>query len=133
MIKKRETHRRQRIQRRVKTEKNKKLTKQFLYNPKNPQKSHNIFNNANKRNTISIRYKTIEDVIKTIKKLEKLYKTKKYTHKRIVQVAMIMKIRLELLKNKKPKEYQLAEKYYEFLKKRTKETLKKRTKMVFSF
>ena len=33
----------------------------------------------------------------TIKKLERLYKTKKYPHKRIWQVGMIMKVRLEAM------------------------------------
>ena len=32
---------------------------------------------------------TVEDVKNTINKLEKLYKNKKYTHKRIWQVGMI--------------------------------------------
>ena len=56
----------------------------------------------------------------SIDKLEKLYKNKKYTHKRIWQVGMIMKVRLEVLKEKKPEEYKLAKRYFEFLSKRTK-------------
>ena len=42
---------------------------------------------------------------KLLKKLEKLYKTKKYPHKRIWQVAMIMKIRLEAIKHHKTRKF----------------------------
>jgi hypothetical protein len=34
-------------------------------------------------------------------------------------VGMIMKVRLEVLQNKKPKEYHLAKKYFDFLSERT--------------
>jgi len=97
-----------------------KTKKQFLYNPKNPKKSLDLFTNDNPEDTIHIKYTTLDDVKNTIDKLEKLYKAKKYQHKRIFQVAMIMKIRLELLKNKKQEQYALANKYYKFLGKRTK-------------
>jgi hypothetical protein len=52
--------------------------------------------------------------------LEKLYKSGKYPHKRIWQVGMIIKVRLGVLRNKKPDEYRLAKKYFEFLSRRTK-------------
>jgi hypothetical protein len=52
--------------------------------------------------------------------LEKLYKSGAYPHKRIWQVGMIMKVRLGVLRNKKPDEYALAKKYFEFLSGRTK-------------
>jgi hypothetical protein len=63
--------------------------------------------------------------------LEKLYKTYKYDHKRIFQVGMIMKVRLELLQDKKPEQYKLANKYFKFLKKRTKLNDIDRYKIVF--
>ena len=97
-----------------------KTKKQFLYNPKNPKKSLDLFTNDNPNNTIHIKYTTLHDVKNTIDKLETLYKDKIYPHKRIFQVGMIMKVRLELLKDKKREHYALANKYYEFLKKRTK-------------
>ena len=97
-----------------------KTKKQFLYNSKNPKKSLDLFTNDNPNDTINIKYTTLEDVKNTIDKLEKLYKDKKYPHKRIFQVGMIMKVRLELLKKKKKEHYTLANKYYKFLKKRTK-------------
>jgi hypothetical protein len=42
-----------------------------------------------------------------------------------------MKVRLELLKDKKPEQYKLANKYFEFLKKRTKLNEKERYEIVF--
>jgi len=98
----------------------KKTKKTFLYNPKNPKKTLDLFSNENSNDTIHIKYTTLEDVKNTIVKLEKLYKAKKYPHKRIFQIGMIMKIRLELLKDKKQEQYVLANKYYNFLKNRTK-------------
>ena len=86
----------------------------------------------NKKDTIHIKYKTIEDVKNTINNLEKLYKSKKYTHKRIFQVGMIMKVRLKILKEKKPEEYNLSNKYYNFLKQRTKLDEINRYKTIFN-
>ncbi len=97
----------------------KKTKKNFYFNPNNPNKSFNVYIDKNPKDTIPIRYKTLQDVKDTILRLEKLYKSKKYSHKRIWQVGMIMKVRLEVLKEKKPKEYALSKKYFEFLGKRT--------------
>ena len=101
-----------------KTNKN-KTKKQFLYNPKNPKKSFDVYIDKNPKDTIHIKYTTLEDVKNTIDKLEKLYKNKKYTHKRIWQVGMILKVRLNVLQYIKPKQYALANKYFKFLRKRT--------------
>lgn len=47
---------------------------------------------------------------------------------------MIMKVRLEVLKNKKPEQYQLSKKYFEFLGKRTQQKDDAlRMKMHFNF
>jgi hypothetical protein len=83
-------------------------------------KKFNVYIDANPSDTIPIKYTTVEDVKNTIMKLEKLYKAKKYPHKRIWQVGMIMKVRLEVLKSTKPEQYQLALKYFKFLGNRTK-------------
>jgi hypothetical protein len=96
-----------------------KTKKQFLYNPRNPKKSFDVYIDKNPKDTIHIKYTTLEDVKNTIDKLEKLYKNKKYTHKRIWQVGMILKVRLRVLQDKKPKQYALANKYFKFLGKRT--------------
>ena len=108
-----------------------KTKKQFLFNPENPNKSFDVYIDKNPTDTINIKYTTLEDVKNTIDKLEKLYKNKKYTHKRIWQVGMIMNVRLKVLRNKKPKEYALANKYFIFLGKRTKLEDKDRYKLSF--
>jgi hypothetical protein len=99
---------------------NSNTKKRFLYNPNNPKKSFDVYIDKNPKDTIHIKYATTEDVKNTIDKLEKLYKAKKYTHKRIWQVGMIMKVRLEVLKNTKPEQYNLSKKYFNFLGRRTK-------------
>ena len=106
--------------------------KQFFFNPDNPKLSYDVYIDKNPKDTISIKYTTVEDVKKTIKKLERLYKTKAYPHKRIFQVAMILKVRLRVLKEKKKTHYKLASKYYDFIKERTKKkTFTERKKMKF--
>jgi hypothetical protein len=110
---------------------NKKTIKNFLFNPENPKKSFDVYIDKNPKDTIKIKYTTLEDVKNTIYKLEKLYKNKKYTHKRIWQVGMIMYVRLKVLRNIKPKEYALANKYFIFLGKRTKLEEKDRYKLSF--
>jgi hypothetical protein len=107
----------------MKTHKNKiKLnkTKRFLYNPNNPKKSFDVYIDKNPKDTIPIKYTTVQDVKHTIQNLENLYKAHKYDHKRIWQVGMIMYVRLKFLKKKKPEEYKLAKEYFQFLSKRTK-------------
>jgi hypothetical protein len=107
--------------------------KQFLYNPNNPKKSFDVYIDKNPKDTIHIKYTATDDVKNTILKLENLYKNKKYSHKRIWQVGMIMKVRLEVLKDKKPQQYQLAKKYFEFLGNRTKLNNNDRYKSKFTF
>ena len=109
-----------------------KKVKQFFFNPDNPKLSYDVYIDKNPKDTISIKYTTYDDVKKTIKKLERLYKTKKYPHKRIFQVAMILKVRLRVLEKIKKKHYKLALRYFEFLKKRTKlKTFEERKKFNF--
>jgi hypothetical protein len=110
---------------------NNKTKKQFLFNPKNPKKSFDVYIDKNPKDTIHIKYTSVKDVENTINKLEKLYKNKQYTHKRIWQVGMIMKVRLEVLKSKKPQQYALANKYFKFLGKRTKLSEKDRYNISF--
>jgi len=110
-----------------------KTRKQFLFNPKNPKKSFDVYIDKNPKDTIHIKYTSIKDVKNTIDKLEKLYKNKKYTHKRIWQVGMIMNVRLKVLQNKKSKQYALANKYFKFLGKRTKLNEKDRYNISFKY
>ena len=46
---------------------------------------------------------------------------------------MIMKVRLEVLKNKKPEQYNISKKYFDFLGKRTKLNNKDRYNSVFKY
>lgn len=109
-----------------------KTKKQFLYNPNDPKKSFDVYIDKNPKDTIPIKYTTVDDVKNTIDTLEHLYKTKKYPHKRIWQVGMIMKVRLKVLKLKKPQQYALANKYFKFLGKRTKLDEKDRYNISFT-
>jgi len=110
-----------------------KTKKRFLYNPKNPKKSFDVYIDKNPKDTIHIKYTTVQDVKNTIDKLENLYKNKKYSHKRIWQVGMIMKVRLEVLKDKKPEQYSISKKYFEFLGRRTKLNNKERYNIRFKY
>ena len=111
--------------------------KKFLFNPKDPEKSFDVYIDKNPKDTIPIKYSTKKEVQQTIKKLESLYKNNKYPHKRISQVAMIMKVRTAVIAKKNPSidkgRSSLSNKYYEFLKKRTKvKDEKERKKLTFS-
>ena len=119
------------------------MSKEFFFNPNNPKKSFDVYIDKNPKDTINIKYTDLNDVKNTIKKLEKLYKTKRYPHKRIWQVGMIMKVRLEAIKRHKTQKYKkvkninerynLANRYFKFLGKRTKnKTFKERKKMDFN-
>jgi len=96
-----------------------KTIKKFLFNPKNPDTSFDVYIDKNPKDTIPIKYTTITDVKETIRRLERLYKSKQYSHKRIWQVGMILYVRLNVIKNIKPVQYDLALKYFKFLKYRT--------------
>ena len=141
MVKTRKIKRKTRKTRKKRKRKTRK-NKQFLYNPNNPKKSFDVYIDKNPKDTIPIKYTTVKDVKNTIKKLEKLFKTKKYPHKRIWQVGMIMKVRLEAMLKHKTKKYpnakkvkqrfNIANKYFKFLGDRTnKKTFLERKKMKF--
>ena len=109
------------------------------FNPNDPKKSFNVYINKNPTNTISIKYKTIDDVKNTIKKLENLFKKKEYSHKRIWQVAMIMKVRLDAIKKHHRYAENIRERsriaglYFKFLGNRTdKKTFKERKLLKFN-
>ena len=80
-------------------------------------KVFNVYINQKPSNTIPIKYKTLDDVKTTISKLKKLYKDKKYPFKRIKQVAMILMVRLRVLKETKKTHYELAKKFHNNFKK----------------
>jgi hypothetical protein len=91
-----------------------------------------LFTDANPSDTINIKYKTLDDIKNTINILEKQYKTGNHTHKRISQIANLMKIRVGLIRNHSMPEYKLVNNYTFFLKQRTlKHTLSSRRKLIF--
>ena len=47
-----------------------KTKKSFLYNPNDPKKSFDVYIDKNPKDTIHIKYTTLEDVKNTIDKLE---------------------------------------------------------------
>ena len=94
-------------------------------------KNYDLYSDANPKDTIRIKYKTIKDVKDTIKKLEKLYKSDKYPHNRISQVANVMTQRLRVI-NKNDARFKLSNKYFNFLKKRTKLNQEERKKLIFN-
>lgn len=114
---------------------NSKEKKEFLYNKKNPSKSRDIFSNDNPKDTVNVKYSNIKELKGSIIKLEKLFSNKEKNHKRISQIAMIMRVRINEISNKN-KTYEkvrsktylndlnkrviLIKKYTDFLKKRTK-------------
>tara|TARA_Y100001958_G_C21220613_1_gene545951 strand:+ start:1208 stop:1624 length:417 start_codon:yes stop_codon:yes gene_type:complete len=117
---------------------------QFLFNPKDPKRSFDVYIDKNPNDTIPIKYSNVNDVKATINKLEQLYKTNQYPHKRIWQVAMIMNVRLNVIDKYKNTKYknvnrsdlqkrkQLSNRYFQFLKKRTQEKEEKyRKQMIF--
>ena len=117
-----------------------KRQQQFLYNPDNPKKSFDVYIDKDPTDTINIKFTTIKDIKNTITNLEKLFKSKKYSHKRIWQVAMIMKVRLQAILKNHPNanniksRYDLSLRYFLFLKKRTQlETFKDRKRLKFKF
>lgn len=96
--------------------------------PKNS--SRRLYTDENPKDTIPIKFSTLEDVKNTINKLEKLYKQKKYPHIRISQVTQVLEQRLRFIKNANDR-HKLALKYKEFLKKRTKLKGDERYKLKF--
>jgi hypothetical protein len=108
--------------------------RKFLYNPNDPKKSFDVYIDKNPNDTIPIKYRTYTDTKNTIRKLESLYKKGKYAHKRIFQVAMILRVRLKVLKKDKKRAYELACRYYDFIKSRTKvKGEKARKKLAFKY
>ena len=91
--------------------------------------NYDLYSDANPDDTIRIKYKTLQDVKDTIKKLEKLYKSDTITHSRNTQITNVMTQRLRVI-NEKDARFKLSKKYFEFLKKRTKEKDDKKRKQL---
>ena len=93
--------------------------------------NYDLYSDSNPKDSIRIKYDSLENTTKTISKLESLYKNDKYPHNRIVQVANVMTQRLRVINPNDPRT-KLSKRYFEFLKDRTKKkTLKERKEMKF--
>ena len=87
--------------------------------------NYDIYSNPKPKDTVRIKYSTVEDVKFTINKLERLYKRKLRTHARISKIANVLQQRLRVQKDKNPSnntnyKYELAKDILIFLKLRTK-------------
>ena len=90
-----------------------------------------MYSDANPKDTIRIKYDTVENTRKTIRKLESLRKSKRYTHARIVQVANVMTQRLRVIYDKTGKaktRYDISKRYFEKLKRQSGKSKKSRKK-----
>ena len=99
-------------------------TKQtFLFNPKNPKKSFDVYIDKDKSDTIPMKYSSLKDVKDYIKRLERIYKKGEKPHTRITKNAMILRVRLRVINQKTNKgkdRLDLITRYSNFLKERTK-------------
>ena len=112
------------------------MSNKFLFNPNNPKKSFDVYIDKNPKDTIPMKYTTLNDVKNTIKNLEKIYKKGEKNHSRISKNAMILRVRLRVINEKTGKgkdRLNLATKYTNFLKERTKLDEKQRKKLKFTF
>lgn len=87
-----------------------------------------LYTDENPKDTVGVKFATIQDVKNTIKKIERLFKTDKITHARASQIANLVEQRSRFMPGKE-KENALAKRYTEFLKQRTKS--KDRKKLTF--
>ena len=97
---------------------NRTIKKTYTYFDK-----YDLYSDANPNDSIPIEYSTIKETENTIKRLEKLRKSKAYSHKRIVQVTNVMVQRLRVIYSNYGKgktRFQIAERYLNKLKRITK-------------
>ena len=90
-------------------------------------KNYDLYSDANPKDTISIKYKTLQDVKDTIDKVENLYQKNKIPHVRNSQIINVMTQRLRVIDDKDAR-YKLSKRYFEFLKQRTKQKDRKNFK-----
>lgn len=98
---------------------------------KKPKNSgRRLYTDERPTDTVSIKFATIDDVKKTIRKLERLFKSGERPHIRISQIAQVLEQRLRFMKDKK-QQHTLAKRYTEFLKERTKKKGEARKTLTF--
>ena len=93
-------------------------------------KDYDLYSDANPSDTVRVKYDTLDNLKKTISKIERLYKKKTITHARASQIANVISQRLRVI-NENDKRTKLSFKYFSFLKLRTKQNEKERRRMTF--
>ncbi len=91
-----------------------------------------LYTDENPKDTVSIKFSTVDDVKSTIRKLEKLFKSGDRPHIRISQIAQVLEQRLRFIKGASDR-HKIAVKYKNFLKERTKKKGEERKKLTFNF
>ena len=89
---------------------------------------YDLYSDKNPKDTVRIKYKTVQDIKDTIKQTEELYKKGKITHQRNFQIYNVMVQRLRVIKEKHgdnknlniDARYKTAKQHLETIKKRTK-------------
>lgn len=66
-----------------------------------PKNHSNLYTNENPSNTIPIKFTTVKNVVDTIKHLERLRKSGRYTYTRIMRVAQVLEQRTRFMSGKK--------------------------------
>ena len=96
--------------------------------------NYDLYSDANPKSTVRIKYKTLKETQDTIRKLERLYKSNKIKHNRNSQITNVLVQRLRVIvknTNKGKDRFKLATRYFDFLKRRTKEKEDKRRALTF--
>ena len=91
-----------------------------------------LYTDENPKDTVSIKFSTVNDVKSTIRKLEKLFKSGERPHIRISQIAQVLEQRLRFIKGAGER-HKIAVNYKNFLKERTKKKGDERKKITFNF
>lgn len=84
-------------------------------NTRKTKPKNDLYTDANPKDTISIRFASVQDVKNTIQKLKRCLRNGKYNKIRVKQVALVMMGRLKSLRKKKPQQYKLAYTFWKSL------------------
>ena len=91
-----------------------------------------LYTDENPKDTVNIKFTTVDDVKNTIRKLERLFKSGERPHLRISQIAQVLEQRLRFIKGAGDR-HKISVKYKNFLKERTKKKGDERKKLTFNF
>lgn len=98
---------------------------------KPPNTRRRLYTDENPKDTIAVKYSTLEELKKTVSKLERVYKKGQYPHIRISQVGNLLEQRIRFLP-KNTSRHNFIKRYVNFLKQRTKlKSERERKKLIF--